>query len=587
MALPLFLLAPPRSYTSLMNAMLGQHPQAFGLPELCLFNVQTLKELWVRESDEMENHTKTRQGLLRAVAEIYAGEQTTATITMAHHWCAARQDWTTADVYHELVAKIDPLIPVEKSPSYTISVKRMHAIRKAFPDARFLHLTRHPIGQCKSVMNMNEGAFALYVNSIEFQEDRAIVEPQFAWHDLNVNILDFLATVPAEQQMCVHGEDMMSNPRYWLVKVCRWLGIRDDDYAVEQMMHPELSPFACFGPITALFGNDPNFLRGPTFRPHRVKVPPLERPVPWRTDGKGLYPEVIDLARVLGYGDTPCSPPATHCAYLRGAPRSRLGPIGGDPVTTFPNLDDLTPHQRALRDALLSDFKLKKVKQLVRKQAGYIKLQDRESAAGGAIGFLFDEHGRPPANVPIGDVATERRTLEHSKRWVEAILVQLRIRHEALRRLENNGLDRLIEAVGEGDEVTTTGDIIAASELQDALVQTKGLVQQALQAIAVTTVKARKLKKVVEKSVTNIHTGVMVTDNIGFLFEQGLSCSTDTTVEQIIKERRRVGRIISWMEAMLTQIDEGLFRLKEIESLALDNAKRACPNQRSERDQAK
>ena len=43
MAAPLFLLAPPRSYTSLINAMLGQHPQAFGLPELCLFNVEVLK----------------------------------------------------------------------------------------------------------------------------------------------------------------------------------------------------------------------------------------------------------------------------------------------------------------------------------------------------------------------------------------------------------------------------------------------------------------------------------------------------------------------------------------------------------------
>ena len=30
MAAPLFLLAPPRSYTSLVNAMIGQHPQAFG-----------------------------------------------------------------------------------------------------------------------------------------------------------------------------------------------------------------------------------------------------------------------------------------------------------------------------------------------------------------------------------------------------------------------------------------------------------------------------------------------------------------------------------------------------------------------------
>ena len=45
MTAPLFLLAPPRSYTSLVNAMLGQHPQAFGLPELCLFNVERLVDL--------------------------------------------------------------------------------------------------------------------------------------------------------------------------------------------------------------------------------------------------------------------------------------------------------------------------------------------------------------------------------------------------------------------------------------------------------------------------------------------------------------------------------------------------------------
>jgi hypothetical protein len=284
-----------------MNAMLGQHPQAFGLPELCLFNVPKLKGMWVRESDEMENHTKTRQGLLRAVAEIYGGEQTTATIKMADHWCAVRQEWSTAEVYRELVDAIHPLISVEKSPSYTISTKRMIRIYEAFPNARFVHLTRHPVGQCKSVMALNDGAFALYVNSIEFQEDRAVIEPQIAWHDLNANILNFLEMVPPEQQMRICGEEIMSNPQKGLAEVCRWLGIRDDEEAVEQMMHPERSPFACFGPINALFGNDPNFLSGPTFHQHTVKVPRLDQPVPWRKDGKGLMPEVVALARELGY----------------------------------------------------------------------------------------------------------------------------------------------------------------------------------------------------------------------------------------------------------------------------------------------
>jgi hypothetical protein len=301
MASPLFLLAPPRSYTSLINAMLGQHPECFGLPELCLFNGKKLKELWIRDSDEMSDDTRARQGLLRAVAEIYGGEQDKATVTMANHWAAARQEKTTIDVYRELVAKIHPLIAVEKSPAYTIALDRMIDIHEAFPDARYVHLTRHPVGQCKSVMQMNDGAFALYVNSIDFLEERAIVEPQFAWHDLNINILNFLDIIPPERQLRLRGEDVMSDPPTELARICRWMGIRDDQWAIDEMMHPERSPFACFGPLTALFGNDPNFLRGPTFHPHKVKVPSLDKPVPWREDGKGLHPRVVALAQELGY----------------------------------------------------------------------------------------------------------------------------------------------------------------------------------------------------------------------------------------------------------------------------------------------
>lgn len=301
MADPVFLLAPPRSYTSLINAMLGQHPQAFGLPELCLFNGKRLKDLWIRESDEISDNSRVRHGLLRAVAEIYGGEQTKATVTMASHWAAAREDVAVGEVYQELVAKIDPLIAVEKSPAYTIALERMLAMHEAFPNARFVHLTRHPVGQCKSVMKMNWGAFALYANSIEFQEDRAVIEPQFAWHDLNINILNFLDTVPADSQIRIRGEDVMSDPPAQLAAICRWLGIRDDPDAVDEMMHPERSPFACFGPLMAMFGNDPNFLRGPTFRPHKVKVPPLDQPVPWRDDGLGLHPRVVELAQEFGY----------------------------------------------------------------------------------------------------------------------------------------------------------------------------------------------------------------------------------------------------------------------------------------------
>ena len=93
----------------------------------------------------------------------------------------------------------------------------------------------------------------------------------------------------------------MTHPQEHLKTICRWLGIRHDDDAIEKMMHPERSPFACFGPITALFGNDPNFLRRPSFRQHTPKLPALCDPLPWRDDGKGIYPEVNTLAQEFGY----------------------------------------------------------------------------------------------------------------------------------------------------------------------------------------------------------------------------------------------------------------------------------------------
>jgi hypothetical protein len=302
MAAPLFLLAPPRSYTSLVNAMLGQHPQAFGLPEMCLFNVELLVDLWRGSQGEIaENGSMVRHGLLRAVSEIYCGEQSSATINMALRWASAREELTTAAVFQEIVAKLDPLVVVEKSPSYTMSVARMRAMLAAFPDARFLHLVRHPIAQAKSVMAINDGAFTIKVNAFEIGEDYALMEPQIAWHDLNLNILDFLDDVAPERQMCMRGEEIMGNPQYHLAAIARWAGLRDDTEAIDAMMHPERSPFACFGPINALFGNDPNFLAGATFRPHKPKVPALTARVPWRNDGRGLYPEVIALAKQFGY----------------------------------------------------------------------------------------------------------------------------------------------------------------------------------------------------------------------------------------------------------------------------------------------
>jgi hypothetical protein len=69
---PLFILGSPRSFTSLLCAMLGQHPQAYGVPELNLFAGETVGDLL----DQMKGIRQFQMhGLLRTVAELYAHEQ--------------------------------------------------------------------------------------------------------------------------------------------------------------------------------------------------------------------------------------------------------------------------------------------------------------------------------------------------------------------------------------------------------------------------------------------------------------------------------------------------------------------------------
>jgi len=77
---PLFVLAPPRSFTSLISTMLGQHPRMYGFPELNLFMAETMDEFWRGTDGDGERKSTfwpvMRHGLLRTVAQLYAGEQT-------------------------------------------------------------------------------------------------------------------------------------------------------------------------------------------------------------------------------------------------------------------------------------------------------------------------------------------------------------------------------------------------------------------------------------------------------------------------------------------------------------------------------
>lgn len=312
---PLFILAPPRCFTSIVCAMLGQHPQMYGLPETLLFTAETIRGLW---GGHLHAAPRFRHGLQRAVAQLFFGEQTEASIQQARGWLRRRASFTTGFVFELLAAKVYPRIVVEKSPPVTFRLEAMQRMLSMFPQARFLHLLRHPRGHGESNIKYGrqlaqEGKLpathwifypAEYPDAGPHSKQprsAKVLDPQRGWLLHNMNICKFLRSVPETQQLQVRGEALLRHPDDELRRITAWLGIRTDAEAIEEMKHPERWPYAFVGPPSAPSGSSLGFLEQPALRPYHGTAHSLEGPLSWREDGRGFLPGVKKLAQQFGY----------------------------------------------------------------------------------------------------------------------------------------------------------------------------------------------------------------------------------------------------------------------------------------------
>lgn len=296
---PLFILAAPRSFTSLLCAMIGQHPQAYGVPELNLFLADTLGEL-------LESRTGFTQfqlhGVLRTISQLYLCEQTLVSIEAAQRLYLNNMTINTGEFYYRLCKKVAPKQIVDKSPAYSVVPMALERINATFPDAHYLHIVRHPRTQGTSMMNIGDGKMAILSNSIDYSTDPPTIDPQFGWAHIQRTILNFLAKIPPERQKRLRGEDILGNTQIYFEEISQWMKWDWDESALEAMQRPQDSVYACLGPYGAPLGNDPNFLKSPVFRARaKASEAQLQGPLPWRSDGKGFIPDVIEIAQQLGY----------------------------------------------------------------------------------------------------------------------------------------------------------------------------------------------------------------------------------------------------------------------------------------------
>jgi hypothetical protein len=291
---PIFLLAPARSFTSLVCGVLGQHPELLGSPEFNLFRADTVREYL--------NIARAKRGLYRFVAQIYAGEQTIRSIHMAERWIKVREDLTTAELHRELCAKIAPKALVQKSPSYLKRFAYLKRLLDGFPKARFIHLVRHPRGMGESALKFDTAQIRLVASGgVDRSGPWPVADPQIVWHDCHLRILRFQELVDPDQWLRIKGEDFLSDLDNELPRVCEWLGVSTAPEAIAAMRRPEDSPFACFGPANAVLGNDPNFLSAPQLRPYKPRPESLSGPLSWRPDEASFHPRVVEMAQSFGY----------------------------------------------------------------------------------------------------------------------------------------------------------------------------------------------------------------------------------------------------------------------------------------------
>ncbi|MEA2563042.1 MAG: hypothetical protein QOH06_4546, partial [Acidobacteriota bacterium] len=211
----IFVLAPPRSGTTLMRVLLGGHPRLFAPPELELLSYNTLAE---RKATYTGRDAFWLEGLVRAVMEIRGCGAEEATEIIAG-W--EKEEWTARRTYGQLQEWLGERSLVDKTPSYALDPAILQRAEEDFEEPLYVHLVRHPYGMIRSFEEAK-------LDQIFFRQAHPFTRRELAeliWLVSQENILSFLEQVPARRRHLVRFEDLVSDPEPVLRGLCDFLGL--------------------------------------------------------------------------------------------------------------------------------------------------------------------------------------------------------------------------------------------------------------------------------------------------------------------------------------------------------------------------
>lgn len=300
-------LCPPRSFSSVVGAALGQHPDLHAFAELNLFTCDTLGDLLSLDADEALRtgvELTHLSGLIRAVAHLDETVRLASpheVFRVARDWLEQRAGWTTGEMLDYLLARIAPRCGLDKSPRTALSRSHIERALALCPSARFIHLARHPVTTAQSLLCTPRSLIGgVAPDSAQTAGFGAASFALHLWLDTHHRLLALANRVPPQRLLRVRGEAVLADPARGLGEIAGWLNLPVDAAAVSAMLRPQDSPYA----NTALWppggDNDIGFLQDPRLRAVEP-APPLEIPREWGVD-PWLADEVLRLGRQLGYG---------------------------------------------------------------------------------------------------------------------------------------------------------------------------------------------------------------------------------------------------------------------------------------------
>jgi hypothetical protein len=218
----IFILAPPRSGTTLLRVMLAGHPDLFATSELQLLGFNNLNE---RRQAYTGKFSLWLEGTLRTIMEIKGCDADEANRRMAEY---EQQNFSTKQFYRLLQDWIGDRLLVDKSPSYVLDLDTLEKAERDFVDPLYIHLVRHPYATVRSFVRY-------HMDQVLFLKDHSFSPYQLAelvWLISHQNTVKFLQGIPEQRQYFMRFEDLVTKPKKMLEALCRTLGIK---------FHPDLT----------------------------------------------------------------------------------------------------------------------------------------------------------------------------------------------------------------------------------------------------------------------------------------------------------------------------------------------------------